>query len=422
MEEVKIHQLANGFKLIIMNKPERHSVQMDMYVKTGVRWEGEKEIGITHLTEHMLFKGTSNYPSTIEYSKAIANIGGDINAETGAESTSYSLWVGRGQYLAGLDLFLRLFSEPLLRNEDLLLEKKVILAELRECFDVDIYIDDILWRDHPLGYSVVEEKRNIKQLTIEDVKKHFSTYYVPNNMVMVVVGPVDIEQVILKVEKVIGKMVQGNPPMYIPFTKKETAPVIKFQKWDKKVFDVDLAFYAYPYEHPNCEAAILLKDILGNGPTSRLFVKLREELGLVYSVEAKLTRWQDTGSFQMEYSCNKVNLAKAIKNVVMEIIKIKREVVGTEELERTKHWRIACLENEYDTVKSLIERYGMGYLYDDFTNIDTDIKRVKEVSVEEIQIVARDLLNYNNMCFLLTGPQIKLEEKKGLINLLEQLA
>jgi predicted Zn-dependent peptidase len=422
MEQTKIHQMANGLKVIVVNKPERHSVLMEMFIKTGVRWESEENIGITHLTEHILFKGTAAYPSTLEYAKAIANIGGDVNAETSAETVTYSFWVGRKKYLEGLELFLGLFTEPLIKEEDLKLEKKVIMAELRECYEVDTYIEDLLWQDHPLGFSIKEEKRNLKNLTIEDVQKHFNTFYVPNNMVLVVLGPVDSEEVIKQISLIMGKLQPGKLPLSIPFTPSNNDAKIKFQKADKKVMDIDLAFYGYPYNHPRSEALILLKDILGNGPTSRLFLRLREELGLVYGVDAKVTRWQDSGAFQIQYTSSKANLVRALKNVVKEIRDVKQELVCEDELERAKGWRIACLENEYDSVKAIMERYGVGHLYDDFTDIQEDIRKVEEVKIEEIKEVAQEIFRYNCACFLLTGPQLKAEEKRTVNGILRGLS
>ncbi|GAI70572.1 unnamed protein product, partial [marine sediment metagenome] len=217
--------------------PHMKSVAIVFGIGAGSRYEVQKHQGISHLIEHVLFKGTNKRKSTLEISQVIEGIGGEINASTSKETTYLYAKVPQEQFKTAFDVLADIILNSLMREEDLHKEKKVIIEEIKKYQDipeelVEILLDRIMWKNHPLGRPVLGNEKSVINIQREDLLSYINKFYCPNNLVISVAGNIKITKVILQAEKYFKTMKKGEVNNYLPVkgNQKNTQIGIKFKK------------------------------------------------------------------------------------------------------------------------------------------------------------------------------------------------
>lgn len=293
---MRLTVLPNGLKVASRAMAGFETAAVGLYVEAGSRHEPARLNGIAHLFEHMVFKGAGGR-SAREISETIEDVGGDLNACTERDGTSFTATVLAGDLSLAVQLLSELALRPHLDADELEREKQVVLQELAEARDTpgDIIFDE-LWSAafarQPLGRSILGDERSVGGITTNDLQSWRDEHFRGGGLCLVAAGRVDHDTLVAEAERHFADVPEGDAavPESAVFTGERR---VMRRRSDQA--HLTLAFEAPSITHPDYYAARLFADIVGGGASSRLFQELREERGLAYSVSASLHPYSDTG-------------------------------------------------------------------------------------------------------------------------------
>ncbi len=401
--------LPSGLRLVAVEMPHLHSAEIAVYIKCGGRNDPAGKAGLSHFLEHMLFRGTAEHPTTLELEVAFEAIGGSVNATTDEESTCYFSRVHPDHVDTGLSLFSSLLLRPTL--PDLEVEQRIVIEEALD--DINDKGEEInphnlasrlLWRDHPLGCPTVGYLESIRSFTAADLKRHLERYYVPGNAVIVVAGAIDPATAFRAGERHFGSWSGGAAPAGEPVVAAQDAPQRLLVKDADSQVHLQTAFRGFSRSDRRLMALRMIRRILCGGGASRLHLELREQLGLVYSVDAHIAAYAETGAFAIELSTAPENLPEAASRVLAATARLANEPLPPAELERVRQGYIFDLEYSRDSTYEMGARYGWGELMDQVRSIEEDRMEVAAVTAEEIRAVARELFAPAALNLVAVGP------------------
>ena len=282
-------ELNGGLLVLTEELPALRSASIGVWVRTGSVREQPREMGVSHMLEHMVFKGTSRRNAR-DIALVLERLGGSLDAYTTREHTCYSARVLDDHLDTALDVLADLVLQPLLRAEDLELEREVILEEIATVEDTpdDLIFDlhsSALWGDHPYGYSILGTRETVTALRDDDLRRVHAREYRKPNIVIAAVGNIKHEQVVARISELFDAAPNGGPndeqrlpPPMVPHEARHVRPTAQ----------THIVFGTRTFGHgdPRRYALVLLSNAFGGGMSSRLFQKVREEMGLAYSVYA----------------------------------------------------------------------------------------------------------------------------------------
>jgi predicted Zn-dependent peptidase len=408
------HTLLNGLRVVCVEMPHLHSAELSVYIKAGGRNDPPGKTGLSHFLEHMLFRGTEEFGSSLEIENAFEAIGGAPNAATDAESTCYYSRIHPGHIKRGMEIFASMLLRPLLTGIEI--EKRIITEEAREDLNEkgeeinpDTIASRLLWPQHPLGRSTIGTLESINGMCQEDMTAHLQAYYRPNATVVVVSGPVHSHEVFACAEAVFGIWQAGPIPLAMPAIKRHPSPRTSFVQDSDSQMNLQLAFLGLPRGDTRFTALRLLRRILAGGASSRLYLRLREELGIIYSVEAAIGAYDETGCFAIDLSTAPETLAQAIEVTLEELARITTDPIPEAELERVRQSYIFDLEFSRDSAYEMGGRYGWGELMNVVRSIEEDQHDAKITHAADILATARAIFTPANLRLVAVGPW-----KKGM--------
>ena len=316
---MKLTTLDNGLRVASRAMPGFETVAVGLYAEAGSRHEPARLNGIAHLFEHMVFKGAGGR-SARELSEAIEDVGGDLNACTEREGTSFSASLLAEHLPLGIELIADMILSPRFDPADLVREKEVVLQELGEARDTpsDIIFDDLwmaAWPDQPLGRSILGDETSLAAITLDDLHAWRTGQYRAGSLILVAAGKVDHDALVALAEARFAGLPEGEIGQ---------APAASFAGGVRAgAARADQAHLASAYAGPaaldgDYFAARLFADILGAGASSRLFQAVREERGLAYTVWAALQPYRDAGLFHI-YAATARREAAAASALIAEV-------------------------------------------------------------------------------------------------------
>ena len=400
--------LANGLRLVAVEMPHLHSAEIAIYFKVGGRNDPPAKAGLAHFLEHMLFRGTAEHPTSLELETAFEAIGGSVNAATDEETTCYFSRVHPDHVAEGLRLFAAMLLTPTLQGIGI--EKKIITEEALE--DINEEGEEInphnlasglLWPDHALGAPTIGFLDTIESFTEEDLRGHLAAHYVPTNAVVVVAGKVESAGVFDAGAAAFGAW-QGPPPPVMSLVENEQGvPCSIFVADPDSQAHVQLAFRGFARADRRIMALRLLRRILCGGGSSRLHLSLRERLGMVYSVDASIAAYEETGAFAIELSTAQENLGRTVQEVLTETARLAAEPVTPQELERIKTGYFYDLEYSRDATYEMQVRYGWGELMGVVRDVEEDRAEAEAVDAEGLRRTAWELFRPENLNLVAVG-------------------
>jgi predicted Zn-dependent peptidase len=401
--------LENGLRLTAVRLPHLHSAEIAIYLKVGARHDPPGKEGLSHFLEHMLFRGTSEYPTTLELENAFEALGGSVNAATDSDTTCFYTRIHPRNILKGIHIFASMLLAPTLSGIEV--EKRIITEEALEDnnengedINTDNLTSRLLWPGHPLGMPTVGTLRSIAEFTDDDLREHMQKYYVPRNAVITVVGNIDTEDFFAACEHSFGSWQGPLPPDAIPAPNPGGAPRSLFVRDQDSQIALQFAFRGFARKDPRIMATRLIRRILCGGGSSRLLLSLRERLGIAYSVTASISAYDDTGCFAVDLSTAPENLVLAVSEVLREIRKLVTDPIGADELERVKHSYFFDLDYSRDSTYEMGVRYGWGELMDMLTTIEQDQEHSAGVTADMVRQTAQDLFAPENLNLVAVGP------------------
>jgi predicted Zn-dependent peptidase len=390
----------SGLRVVSQALPTARSVSVALLVPVGSRHEDSAHAGLSHLLEHLVFKGTRGHPEAGSLSQLVEGIGGSVNASTDRELTAYSAKVPAGHLSVALEAVSELALHPLLRRRDLTGEKPVIVDEIRMYVDspsdhVFTLFDELLYGDHPLGREIAGTIGSVRRATHRAVVDHWRSAYQPSGMVLAVAGAVSHGEVVVASRgwEAGGRdgdaRTPGRPPATPP-PKPAPPGALRVSHRRLSQGNLCLGMPGVARDDPDRWALDLLGAVLGDGMGSRLFLDLRERRSLVYDVSTFSASYADTGTFGVHAGFDPEDAERVVAAIVEQLDRICSEPVPPAELERARAYTRGRLELRMEDSGAVAGWIGSGEaLLPRILTVEEVIERFEAVTAEDLLRVAR---------------------------------
>jgi len=400
--------LDNGLRLVTVELPHLHTASVVMYAKVGSRFEDERDNGLSHFLEHMLFRGTDRHPDAYQINYAIEALGGTLYAETGRDYSLYQIVLHPRHVARGLEILGDLFASPTFRDIDL--ERKIIVEEILEDLDDrgrNINLDDqsrkLAWDDHPLGFPITGPLRNVRRFSVGDVRGHFQRFYGAANMVLAVAGPLTSEEIGRQAKTAFARVPRGARRK--PLAPRPAGPGPRFRAVHNEAAQtqVHILFHALAETDPGYLALRALVRVLDDGMSTRLHYQICDQKGLAYSVAGTLHSYHDAALLEIDAACAHAKLPALVTESLAMLGRFRDELVGEDELEKAKRRFVSDIESSYDDLDGLCGWFGGTEL---FVRADAQEKRARalaRVRPEDIRTVARRVLRPERLSVTVVG-------------------
>ena len=398
--------------------PAVRSLALGLWVLAGSRHEPEALQGVSHFVEHLMFKGTSRR-SAREIAEAMDAVGGQLNAFTSKEYTCYHARVLDEHLALAVDVIADMLMTSLLRADDIERERGVIQEEIGHYEDTpDELVHDLfaqaMWPSHPLGRSVLGTRATVAQLGREEILSYLGSAYGPANTVIAVAGSFDPQELRELLERHFGSWRGGRGCQEdaVPQSCRSTA----LRSKDTELLHVCLGGEGLSVGHKDVYALSVLSNILGGGPSSRLFQEVREERGLAYSVFAYNTSFRDSGAFVVYCGAGPERIQAALRVLGGELRKICRSGVDSRELYRAKEQFKSNITMALESSGARMNRLGRAMLLSGkVISIDQVLERIDGIELADISRLAGQFCDPERLTLVAIGPDPDRHDLRGAI-------
>lgn len=402
--------LKNGLRVLTVPMPENPTVTVLVLVEAGSKYETKKVNGISHFLEHMCFKGTLRRPKAIDISKELDALGSQYNAFTAQEYTGYYAKSDAKHFSQIFDLVSDIYLNSTFPEVEMQKEKGVIIEEINMYEDMPHrHVQDLLMKllygDQPAGWNVAGEKKNILKMKRADFVKYKREHYLPKATLLVVAGKVSPRQVMKEANRIFGSLKNNKKSGKLKVKDRQTKPktLIKFKKTDQTHFV--LALRSYDLFNKSNATQSVLSGVLGGGMSSRLFQKLREEMGVGYYVRAYNDAYTDHGLFQISAGVDNKRISEVLRAVLDECEKLKKYKVSKEELSKVKEYLIGNMKLSLESSDDIANFYGIQELLKkQIKSQEEKAKAIRCVTATQIQALAKNIFKNNKLNLALIGP------------------
>ena len=394
----EIFELSNGIKIVMEHCDFFHSVSFGVWVKVGSRNENKNNNGIAHMTEHMLFKGTASKTAE-DIARISAKIGGNLNAYTSKECTSYYCKTLPELLEPAIEIIGDMVCNSLIDEEDLEHEKTVVCDEIDMYDDsAEDYVHEVLqkkvYRHHPLGYLISGRKKNVKSFTSGDIRAFVEKYYTGGNIIISVAGCFAPKQTLELIKKYFGRLKPDVPD--INWNTPEYTKTVFTKYKDIEQLHMNMAFPATSFLDEDKYAVTLLNNILGGDVNSRLFQEIREKRGLTYNICSYGSVFSDTGLLHIYASMNPAQ-EDIIRNLIGDVIRgILEDGIRPEELEDSVQQTVVEMTLGQDNSAGRMNANARALIFQkEIIPFDDIIMKMKSVTLNELNDAAYKYLQLN---------------------------
>lgn len=407
---VKKIKLANGLRILLVPQPASLATTVLILVEAGSEYETRRINGLSHFLEHLVFKGTVNRPKPGMIAEELDSLGAEYNAFTSQQYTGYWAKAQNGKLDKILDIVSDLYLNPIFNPEEIDKEKGVIIEEINLYEDtptrrVHDLFTTLLYGDQPAGWDIAGRKEVIRRLQRSDFLAYRSLHYVAPATTVVIAGNFNQKSIIEKAKKLFSAFRKGRKPGKSGVRERQTKPniLVKFKKSDQSHFL--LGTRAFPVADKRRYALHVLADVLGGGMSSRLFRRVREELGAAYYIRASTELLLDHGHFAVAAGVDHKKIQPVIAIVLEEFGRLAKERVDKRELQKAKDHLSGNLILGLESSDELAGFYGeQEILTRTLVPPEKLIAEVQGVTAEEIKKVARTLFTNAKLNLAVIGP------------------
>lgn len=421
---IKKEVLSNGLRVILA--PNRSTSVFTAMVLFGVgsRYETDKQAGISHVLEHMFFKGTKKRPTPLQVAEFIESLGAEQNAFTGKEYTGYYVKLAPKHLPKAFDFLSDMLLNSLFGAEELKREKGVIIEEINMYEDlpmeiVDSKFEEAMFGQNPLGRDVIGTKETVSAVTPEDLFAYKDKYYTAPNAVVVLAGnPGEYsDEEILKLMREYFDFGPHNPADLAPIQiNQEKSFNITPRKTEQSHLIV--GFQGVPYAHPDKYKLKAMAVILGGSMSSRMFTEIRERRGLAYAVRSTISNYSDAGTIETQAGVPHEKVDEAIQAILGEYDKIRTEKVTQAELDRAKEIIYGRLLISFEDSLDVASHYAMGEIISGETRTPEEIIKLYErITVDDIIDVAQKYVRDDKLSMAYIGPALTPEKLKPIFKI-----
>ncbi|NTU66468.1 MAG: insulinase family protein [Candidatus Moranbacteria bacterium] len=416
-------KLKNGLRIITAPMTGTETATVVVMVGVGSRYETEKQAGLSHFIEHMMFKGTANRPTALSISSELDAIGGEFNAFTSKDATGYYAKADARHMDIALDVIFDMFLNSKLDQEEIDREKGTIIQELNMYEDnpmrsIGDVFEGMLYAGNNLGRDIGGYKETVKSFKRRDFVSYMKRFYVANDTVVSVAGKFNEKKIIPQIKKYFESFSSGNKAAISRVKENQKKPEIKvkFKKTDQTHFIVGTR--AFDRDDDRRYALSLLSIILGGNMSSRLFIEVRERRGLAYYVRTTTDLFEDCGYIATQAGVEHENLEKALKVILEEYRKISEMRVSDEELKRAKEYvkgkSVMGLEASDEMALFLVnQEIEKGNILEQ----EEIFKRIDKVTADDIMKVAKEVFRTEILNLAVIGPHKNEDKLRNLLKL-----
>ena len=403
----EITTLDNGIRVITETVNHVQFMSMGFWVGVGSRYESEKQLGITHFIEHMLFKGTEKRTAD-QISGAVDAVGGQLNAFTSKENTCYYIKTLTEDFPLAVDVLSDMFLNSRFDNEEIAKEREVIIEEIKMYEDTpDDQVHDLmsanLWPDHPLGRAILGTEESIAAFDHDMLKDYMKQYYTGSNIVVSVVGNISHKQVVDAIQEVLGGIPKGELNQYAIADRAKAGVNCYYKEIAQS--QICVAIPGVAKEDDRLFPLSILNTYLGGGMSSRLVKKIREEEGLAYSVYSYNGSYTDTGAFVISVGTRPENCQRVIDIILEELEDVRQNGITQDEMDKSFSQLKGSLYMGLETVNSRMNKLGRSLLiYDRVITPEENVDDLSKVTVEDVKALAGDMFRKENLQITVLGP------------------
>lgn len=404
-----IHRVVLPNGLIVLSEEMSHirSIAIGIWMKSGSRDEAPEFNGISHFIEHMVFKGTTSR-SAQQIARQVDSIGGNMDAFTGKETICFNIKVLDEHLPVAIDILSDLVLNPVFNPKDIVREKGVILEEIKMDEDnPDYLVHEIFtqnfWKDHPLGKPILGTKETVRSFKQENLLNFYRQRFAPNNMIISAAGNLNHERFVELIQQRFASL-SSVPNGYHQPAPAVTPRIITRNKKSLEQVQLCMGVPSHPISHEKRYVSYVLNTMLGGGMSSRLFQKIREEQGLVYSIYSDLNPYRDTGCLSVYAGTSLESTPKVVESVLAEFRELKNKPLPDDELRRAKDQLKGSLMLSLESSTARMSNLARQEMYfERFFSLDETIAQIESVTAAELSEMSNQLFQTDQIAITALG-------------------
>lgn len=404
------HTLPSGLRVVTIPEQDAMATTVLVLVETGSKYETGRINGISHFLEHLCFKGTTNRPRAIDISAELDSLGSQYNAFTSHEYTGYYAKVQPRHTYKALEIVADLYLNPTFDAAEIEKEKGVIIEEINMYEDMphrkvgELFMQ-CLYGNQPAGWPIAGTPELIRAMTREDVVAYRNANYVAPATLVVVAGKFDEDEMKREIDKAFGGLEIGKKDTKLPVVDTQDKPRVVLEEKASDQTHLVLGVRSLPLMHPDNFVLEVIAGILGGGMSSRLFEKVREELGAAYYVRANNDAYTDHGIFEISAGVDHRKLEMVITAALGEMKRLTKELVGDKELQKVKDSLVGNLYLSLEKSDEIATYYGgQEILKREMLSPEAVAERTQAVTAADVMRVASQIFVTNHLNLAMIGP------------------
>ncbi|MDP6100778.1 MAG: pitrilysin family protein [Dehalococcoidia bacterium] len=401
--------LPSGLRVITSKMPHTRSASLSIFIGIGSRFESDADAGASHFVEHLCFKGTQRRASSKEISEAIEGVGGILNGGTDKELTVYWCKVAVGNFESALDVLSDMILNSKFDSTEVEKERSVIIEEISMTQDnpgqlVNLIIDNVMWPDQPLGRDVAGTKESVGAFTRQHLADFLARHYRAGNVAVSVAGNVEHDAVVESVAGAFAPWQDGPAEKSVPVDDRQNAPRLLVDNRTTEQAHLCLALRGLSNLHPQRFTLDLLNAILGDGMSSRLFLNIREKLGLAYDIHSYTSHLQDTGAWVIYAGVDPEQLPSTVDAALEELGRLREEIPEVEVTRAREYLKGRLLLRMEDTRSVATWLGAQEMLSDRILTVDEVVAMLDAVTSKQLTEVAHSLIATDKLSVAVVGP------------------
>ena len=419
-----IKKLPSGLKIITVPMTGTEAVTLVALVGTGSKYETKEINGISHFLEHLFFKGTKSRPEPGEVNRALDRLGSEHNAFTSEEMTGYWVKASRQHFDAALDIVSDILLEPLFKADEIERERGVIIQEISMYEDMpqrkimEIF-EDLLYGDQPAGWDIAGPKDTIRKITRDQILDYRNRQYVASNSMVIVAGNVDPKEAEKKIEKAFARFKDGKAKGKKPTHEKQAKPGVRFEFKETDTTHIALGVRAVDMYDDKRYALQLLSSLLGGNMSSRLFMEIREKLGLAYYVRAATQHYTDSGYLLATAGIPHVDLERVVKKIVEILRDIRDKGFSDDEVAFAKDHLRGALALSFESSDEIATFFGeQALFYKKIETPDEVFKHIERITARDMMKIAKRWFHPKFVNLAVIGPHKSMPEFEKILKTL----
>lgn len=411
MKPYTLHTLRSGARAVLIPRHETEAATILVTYPVGSRYETRNLAGVSHFIEHLMFKGTVQRPTTLAISKELDGFGAEYNAFTSKDHTAYYVKAAAAKLPVAADVLADMLFHSKFDAKEIERERKVIVEEINMYEDNPLYsIEDLfettLFGDaHPVGRDVIGTREVIRTVSRAAILKYRSRFYGANTPIVVVAGKFDAATTLA----LLGSKFRGakrlRPVAPKPYRRYPAGIRVAVKQKKTEQVQLGLGFPGLPLGHRDLPALQLLAVALGGSMSSRLFIQIRERLGLCYSVRASASVYTDAGALYIQAGLDRSRLDLAIRAILKELLRVRREGIKPEELTRAKDYLQGKLVLDLEDSENIANFYARQLaLLGKLETPEQRFARFARVTPADVRRVARAVIQPKTLTLAAIGP------------------